>query len=368
MRGHGSIRLCVALAAIVSANACAISWPPWSPPPTFTQEKLRVALLEFASRYSAVVSTAADQIAEQTDSRSVRRRTLVWKVRMVPLIGEAALKDDPLEGFVWLATLVVAMNHYFTEGDGRAIFGDDQAIAIDAARNLQAELLRIGRLFLDPAQVAVMTEDVITMAREHPIRGKDFHVQEIQVVLTEVDRLDLFQWVLNLPIPVLKDVSSGAAAISKFNRTAQQFSRIVANLPRQVRWQSELLFYDVEERDTVKASLMAFAAVAENAERVSAAVDRFPEDLRQVMADSRETLDQANQAILSAHELAELAAETSEQIRLTSEIWGAVLGREDDKEPAGRLSLLKTPSGDRERGGWGRTEPVWTPSSVAIQR
>ena len=32
-----------------------------------------------------------------------------------------------------------------------------------------------------------------------------------------------------------------------------------------------------------------------------------------------------------------------------------------------RLSLLKTPSGDREQGGCGRTEPVWTPSSVSIK-
>ena len=74
-----------------------------------------------------------------------------------------------------------------------------------------------------------------------------------------------------LPFRALTGVSEGAQGIREFNRTALQLADLFADLPRLVRWELELLLYDVEDRETLTQSLAAFQVLAESSHRLSQA-------------------------------------------------------------------------------------------------
>jgi hypothetical protein len=124
--------------------------------------------------------------------------------------------------------------------------------------------------------------------------------------------------------------------VHEFNKTAEQFAHIVEVLPRELRWQIELLLYDVEDRDTVMQTLGALESVARSADRTSLAIDRLPGDLRAALGDSQASLAEANRALVSATELMGPLQSTAEQLRLASASWVEILARDDETESTGR--------------------------------
>lgn len=327
------------LAALCFAPACAELRVPGLPGvmnrgPRLSQADLREALADYSGRFGAVVSGAADEIHQRTQNVTIRKRTLLWKIRVVPLVEEAAFSGDAREAYVSVLTIAVLMRQYLTEGDGRDVFGELQPIAAAAARELEEEARRIGAEFLAPADLERVTRQVEEFASRRSIHGNEFDAQAVHLALVEVHTSNAFAWIVDLPMSpfrALEGVSSGAQAIHEFNQTALAFSQIVEGLPQQLRWQSELLLYDVEERDTLIQSLAAFQTVAESAARASAALEALPAELRLSLADSEGALARANEVLVSAQTLVGPLEETAAHVERAGEAWAQIF--RSDGEP-----------------------------------
>lgn len=319
-----------------------------------SQVELREALADYAARFAAVVGAAADEIRQDAREAALRRRTLLWKIRMVPLVQEAAFSSDAREGYLAVLTLTVLQRQYLTEGDGRGVFAELQPIADRAARELEDEALRVGTEFLAPSELERATREVEAFAQRRPMRGREFDVQALHVALTEVHTSHAFAWVLDVPMSpfrALEGVSSGAQAIHEFNQTAAGFAKIVEGIPQQLRWQSELLLYDVEERDTLVEGLAAFQSVAESAARASLAVEALPDDLRATLSESEGALARANEVIASAQALVEPLEETALHVREAGAAWAGIVRQGGEPRGEGRpFDVTEWESAAREIG------------------
>lgn len=297
----------------------------------YTEQQLRADLAGYVSHFMSAVGGTADRIAEESAERDVRRRALLWKVRLTPLVREAALRSDPQEAFAETLAVAVAMERYLTSGDGSEIFGAFQPLAVRTARDLLAEIRGVGARFLSPEQLARAERAVKEHAERHAIRGPDFATGGFQRALARVDSEVGLGWLVDLPMaPVraLEGLGSGAAAIHDFNRTAQSFSSIVANLPVETRWELELLLFSLEERETTQRVLGALESVAESARGTTRAVERAPEELRAALDRSRETIAELDASLRRAEAVAPDLARTAEALRLASASWEEVLARE----------------------------------------
>ncbi len=306
---HPAPAIACGLLGTVLLFACA-GWPPFraqSASLAYTEQELYDDLAAYASRFNSVVAGVAEEIEDLSDSRRVRRSTLIWRLRMIPLAQELAFGDDPQEAYVESLGLTLAMRNYLTEGDGRKLFGEHQPKAVEAAREVEGFALAIGPRFLDEAQMATLIESLEALAREHPIRGRDFNVENAQAVMAKIESGSAgLGWVTGIPMSpfrALEGVGTAGTAMLEINRTAAEFAEIVDELPRQNRWQIELLLYDIEERDTVMTGLAAFAQVAASADRVSQAIARLPDDLRVALGESQGALGEANRTLQTAKEL-----------------------------------------------------------------
>jgi hypothetical protein len=285
---------------------------------TYTEQELHEDLAAYAARFASVVAAAAEGIEDLSDSRRVRRSTLVWRLRVIPLAQELAFGTDPQEAYVVSLGLTFAMRNYLTGGDGREIFGEHQPIAVAAARDLEDAALVIGSRFLNEQQMAALVASLEDLALEHPIRGRDFNVEAAQAAVAEIESGSAgLDWVVGIPMSpfrALEGVGTVGAAMLEINRTAAEFAEILDELPRQNRWQIELLLYGIEDRDTVTAGLAAFEQVAASADRVSQAIARLPEDLRVALADSQGALAEVNRTLETAQALMVPVSATVEEI------------------------------------------------------
>ena len=288
---------------------------------TMTEEQLRNELSGFAARFGGLVTDAAEDISTDTDQRAIRRRTLIWQMKMIPPVQEAAFSESPQEGYLRILGISIAQSLYLRTGEGKDLFGAQQSIAVDAAEQIQTDAVEIGARLLTPERQAKVMEEVEAIVEKNPIVGRDFSLQRVVHAGSQLQSNESLLGVLTLPLApfkALEGVDSGAQAISNFNVTAEQFSLIVSQLPGQLRAEMELLLYDVEDRETVIRSVAAMEAMAASAERASLSIQQLPAEVQKSLADSQGALREANQALLTAKEVLVPLTQVSDNLKLAS--------------------------------------------------
>lgn len=311
-----------------------------------TQDELGEAVLGFSSTFSVLVVEAADQISQGTADARQRRLTLLWKIRIPPLAQEAASDPNPRTGYVEALTIAVAQRQYFEDGAGRSLFGEQQPIALSTARDIEQDALRVGESFLPAEKLAELHAEVEELAKKHPLRG-EFLRESIQIGLAKAETGGAFDDIVSIPMAPFRAVAgveSGAQAIHEFNATAAQFTEVVDQLPQRVRWQMELLSYDLQEQGGVLAqSLDSFHSVAESANRLSLAAERLPDDTREAILNTSNELEKRSatlKALLaeyrgaigdtgataeSVSKLVDALARTSEQLNQAGVAWSGLI-------------------------------------------
>lgn len=320
----------------------------------FTEEDLREALGEYDGRFAAIVASTASDISENASERRVRRRSLLWRLRMVPLMREAAFDDDPQEAYVGALTVATTMRIYFAEGDGKDLFEEQQAKAVEVSRVLEDDAVTIGARFLTPAQLEQLRARVAELAAKNPIRGREFATENVRVGLARVGETVSLQWIFDLPMlpyRTLEGISSTAVAVHEFNQTAQEFAEIIADLPRQNRWQMELFLYDVEDRETIVKGLAAFEQLTASADRASAAVDRLPRELRGAAGDVGPIVRELNEATVRARDLAKLLGPVLADARAASDAWAGIFAPTPGAEPGRPFDVREWESAAGRLGG-----------------
>jgi hypothetical protein len=332
-------RLGVAILVLATSSCASLPWPFSNRDGLrsgFSQEDLGTELAAFSARFAAIVNNTSDEIQDQAKRRIVRRRALVWRLQMPPLMEEAAFSDPPQ--FAFFATLLVAKAQllYLTEGAGKALFDELQPMAVEAATDSVNDILAIGAQFLTRSQLAEVEERTREFAARYPIQGRDFSVQRIPRALVRGEAFDSLSWLISLPLApftALRGVDSGAAAIHDFNRTAQEFSQIIRQMPERIRGQLDLFVYDLEARDTVEDTVASLGTIAASAERLSITAQQLPDDLRKALLDSQQPIESVGRVVEQANALAAPLAETATKLEEASAHWLAMLGPRDEKPP-----------------------------------
>ena len=322
-----------------------------------TQEELREALIQYANRFEATVVATANTIAAGSKDPVVQRRTLRWKLELTPVVNQAAFVGEPESAYVAILTIATSMNDYLTTGGGADVFGEQQTLAVKASEELLAAAIALGDRFLDDKELAHVTSDVRALVREQPIRG-EFIAEKIQTLVTASEASPIFDWVTAIPMSpfrALQGVDQGAQAIREFNNTAAEMSRLLAAMPRLVRWNLELLALDVTEQGNIQSTLESFDTLARSAESLSQTTASLPVSLRELLAEAERT----GQALgpLSAS-----LERTATAVAAAGTAWGGLVA-ELDKPPADPT----TPSRPFDIREWEQTAAQITSAATELR-
>lgn len=248
-----------------------------------SSEELRDALEQYTDVFEANIGRAADEIVAASPDRRTRRLALLWQMRVIPMARDTLNQDDPIRGFLDLWTLTLRMQQFLTEGDGRSLFGAQQAIAVAAARASTREIERVADLVLAPAQLGPTRQAVADLAARYPFRG-EFSGTVVRTWIDEPTKDSAaLQSVLNIPLAPFKafeGIDNTAQAIKGFTSVAAHMTDVVQALPQDARMQLQLLALEIEDLDSVRSALGSAEQMAASAERLSATAEGLPARLR----------------------------------------------------------------------------------------
>lgn len=337
-------RLCLTTLTALGLSGCAVIRAPLAALPMpgatgTTEQELHEALTVWATSFQGTVVAATDRIRRATREREARRNSLFWQIRMIPLARQAAFRTDAQEAYVATVALASAQYDYLSRGEGSALFGDQQPIAVRAARDIEDRALAIGRRFLTAAQLERLEAEVDELVARYPIRGT-FAVDSLIDAFAATRNNELFSWVIDLPmVPfrALSGVSDTAQAVNTFNETAQEFTETVAALPHLTRWQLELLLYDTEELEAVNRALAAAESFAEGADRISLVADTLPAELGQEISsrleEARGTIAELDAMLARAETLAGPLTQVADRVGEASAQWTELLAALQQDDP-----------------------------------
>jgi len=272
-----------------------------------SKEELRERLDDFRDFFKATLRQTANELNERIPTNRTEKTTLQMRARMVQCLSAMLDQDDPVVAFIETWSLCTRFRMYLEEGEGSSLYGEAPEIALNSAKRLEAEIERIGRVFLKEDVFNTARENVTAFAHNNPIRGT---FSNVTVYATEErkDQPNPFLTVLKVPMTpfrAIEGVDRTASAIRQFRDTAERFSDIVAELPESSRWQLQLLLYDLEETDMTKSFLSSLTQFAESSSRLEKSVEKLPENLREQLTQFVGDVDRKQAGLQSTLQQAE---------------------------------------------------------------
>lgn len=257
--------------------------------PQHSVEMLRVRVDEFAVYFGPTIEEAADEIIGKTSDPEIRRQALLWKINAIPACHRAALQSDPFGSLLDVWTFCAQMVQYFTVGAGKEAFGEWQPIAIDVSRRLEAKAIEIVSAFTGKPDVPKGRELVDDWVAKHPIKSPLFTRESALVVLPEA----------------IEEHKRGTLdAVGSLEENVRNLSNrlpiYLEHLPRQARWEAELLVHDMGGTEGIEGALENFGTLVESVERAVAVVERVPEIVTQERNVALKTIQKEREALIEA--------------------------------------------------------------------
>jgi hypothetical protein len=231
--------------------------------PDFRVEALRARMHEYSITFAAEVDLAATSIERRAADSTVQRNALLWKVRAIPEMRKACFRLEPIGALVDAWIFARQMDQLFTNGAGAGAFGPFQPEAVDVARRLVDQMREIGgsiavspearaefeHKFIDPWLAERPLRD-ITFVRESPIArfAEQFPA-----------RGDMFQ-----SVGAMEGLAVGLS---------QQARIYLADLPRQLRGEVDLMRADILPPAGVASMQEDLHVSAAAADRIASTVE-----------------------------------------------------------------------------------------------
>ena len=215
--------------------------------------------------YSAQVEVAADRIISESPSPDAKRQALVWKAEAIPIMQTSLLNTDPVAAVLDTWAFIFQMTAYMERPAVKQKFGDSYPIVTETLRNMDAEMEQLVRLGAPTANVADLRQKVATWAEAHPIQaGLLGRPSADPDIVRKVEQSDL---------GMTASIKTLAEGLGDFTARLDSYN---VYLPKQARWQAELLLTDFTHDPQISTALSNLATLSDNAAKASGTIEQMP--------------------------------------------------------------------------------------------
>lgn len=239
-------------------------------------DKIKMGAPELRSRTRALITEASGVIEESADEilsldppPPGKREALSWKSDGIALMQEALFRSDPLAGLIDAWAFSVQMGAYFENGPGGAALGDQREFAAAACRRIEAELEETAaEVAASQEALAGVRSSVRAWAEQHPIeRSLAWRRSMTGVLAAQIESQSGGAFaVVGALGEDLEDLGSHINIYSRY-------------LPKQVRWQAELLALDTLPPGALQGRMNRLDTLMESTTRAASTMARVPEIL-----------------------------------------------------------------------------------------
>ena len=283
--------------------------------------------------YSAEIETAADKIISGSPSSATRRQALVWKAEAIPVMQTCLLNSDPIAAFLDTWAFLFQMNAFMERPEWKNTMGNFYPAVAETLRNMNVQMEVLAQSVAPKANIAVARERVRGWADANPIQDSLASRQSADP--------DIIKKVGETNFGTLGSIKALAKSMGDLSARLDAYNLY---LPKQARWQSELLLEELKGDSQVNSALSDIHTFSDTA----AKLDSERLSVQQFVHQERvQTLNAALTALhaerlgtldtVERQRIATLAALHAERLAATADLRGerqSVLDALHDQEVA----------------------------------
>ncbi len=225
---------------------------------------LRVRVRDLARRFSGLLEAAADEIASHSNSPEIARSMLVFKANAVPTMQGALFQPDPIAALVDAWALLAQIQDALP----KTAAGASPELLTKAQRSLgdmESQVEDIWKELSGQEDVSSARERVHAWAAEHPLTGPLVARESTAPLLASVAGTS-GGGLLRRTAGLLEDTRDITARVDLY----------AASLPRQARWQAELVAADAMNAPALQSALAELARTVDILDRVAGVAVNAP--------------------------------------------------------------------------------------------
>jgi hypothetical protein len=233
-------------------------------------EELALRNQSLLGLYSAKIESAADKIILESPSPAARRQALIWKAEAIPVMQTSLLNTDPVAAVLDTWVFIFQMTAYMNRPMVKQQFGEFHSVVDETLKNMNSEMEELIRAAAPSANIPALRQRASSFAEAHPIQaglaGRRSVTPELVRQVGESD---------------LGTMASIKALGESLGDLTARLDSYNAYLPKQVRWQSELLLQETAQDPQVKGVISDFKSFSDTLARTSSSMEQMPDMLGQ---------------------------------------------------------------------------------------
>jgi hypothetical protein len=215
--------------------------------------------------YSSEIENAADRIIRESPSPQAHREALVWKTEAIPVLQASLLNTDPLVAVVDTWAFIVQMQEYMQRPATASRLGDFQGVPVDTTRHMEAEMEKLVITAAPSADIDHLRGRIEAWAAAHPMQGG-------LSGRTSLDA-DLIRRTYKQDLGALATLKALQENLGDITARLDSYN---AYLPKQARWQAELLVTDFSRNPKLTAAASDFTVLSHAMSTASNNLDQMP--------------------------------------------------------------------------------------------
>jgi hypothetical protein len=277
--------------------------------------ELNSEMIQYSRWQNARSLALTNAIEASSDDDRLRYEATRMKLQIHNTQRKLMLAPDPRDVFTDSWVYAVQRRNYI-DGDlgARAeLFAPWRDEIVRNTDALIVELKRIGGLFMTPEELADAETAVEAYAAQHPTLGLfNAPTGRPSAEAKESGSSGGLGAIVNVPLApftAMQGVDAAAAGINRVADVAERMAVVTEDLPQQMRWQIEVLQFDVTHRDPLRTTFADLHRMTNSVEGVSRTVERLPEAVRAQVQDVMGSFDEPAQALQQTLREARAAAD-----------------------------------------------------------
>lgn len=293
-----------------------------------TEAALREDIERFVDYAESEVTAAADEIEAHSADAAVRKAALLWKVGLLNRTNEALATKKSLPMLLDAWAFCVRQADYLQRGDGKEIFRDQQQLAIGAAVRLRNRIEAIAREHLPENKLPETNRQIESFAQANPITGM-FAFDTVESFTDDEQGESALSRIVGAPWRALSRAGKAGSDVldptSRLADSVDRFTELMKDYPALMRWQTQLLWLQIEDSPSVRATVSGIEDVSQSSVRLATVAETLPERMREEMRlalddidarqpEIRKTLEEARETVNATNDALERAEAVSASI------------------------------------------------------
>ncbi|MCG9711796.1 chemotaxis protein [Shewanella insulae] len=275
---YRSVLLVIGMLSLSACSLLEIKLESGIEPLPQAQLNMRVFSRDFSHTFYAKVEQGADQIVlNQGGDLAIKSNALMWKINSEQALQRAIFQASPVAAMVDTWTLTAQMSAFFESGAGQTLFGEQQRIAIEVSKVLQADFERSIKGFVAPDEFKQYQAFILDYVAKNPITDLSFA------------RHSAFNdWLAYRNISEFEAVTTFGTVPEVMSDVSDRMAMIAEQTPKILGWKAELYALHANiNPETVQQTLQSISDTSAKFQQLMA---QSPEMMQILAVDLRREL------------------------------------------------------------------------------